>query len=343
MDNNLPLVSVVMPVYKAEMYLKEAIESILKQTYTNFEFLIFNDGSTDNSLKIIESYSELDKRIVLAYQGENKGYVHHLNEAIKIANGKYIVRMDADDIAHPERIEKQVKFLEKNSEYVLCGSRVQCIGNSNEIVTLPIEDEEIRLKMLYINPFAHPSVTIRKSVLIENKLFYNEIAMPAEDYDLWTKIIAKGKVHNLPEILLKYRVHQKNISLLPKTQSQIEANKQSNKNYIVQFFQKNHLNDEELELMYCLFNSHQIEFSLKEIKKIAHLIKKIIFLDCDYHMVRKEKVEELLIYRFFYICTTSTYLGIPLWWFYIRSGLTYSNLSLNIKFFVKSFLKFKNE
>jgi len=115
-------VSIVMSVYNAQKYLDEAIESILNQTYSNFEFIIINDGSTDKSLEIIENYAKKDSRIIVINR-ENKGLIYSLNEGIRKANGKYIARMDADDISLPQRLEKQVEFMEKNKNIGICGTQ----------------------------------------------------------------------------------------------------------------------------------------------------------------------------------------------------------------------------
>ncbi len=335
-----PFVSVIMPVYNAEKYLKEAIDSILQQTFTDFELLIFNDGSTDNSLKIINSYT--DDRIILAYNGENKGYVAHLNEGIRIARGKYIARMDADDVSLPDRFEKQIEFLEKKTEYIMCGSRVLLTGKDNYELDLPIEDDEIRLKMLYINPFAHSSVMIRANILKENFLYYQERYMPAEDYNLWIRLVDYGKLYNIKKTLLIYRVHGNNISFKKKNEQQKVNEKEMQLYYIKKFFFNKSLQDADYLLLHkLLFVPGSI--SLQTIKDIAKLLRKLIKdnKNANYLGVPFRKVRAFLIYRFFYLCTLSTYLGLPVWITYIKSKLIYPSLKLNLKFFVKSLLRYK--
>ncbi|GAB4128585.1 MAG: hypothetical protein OHK0045_03000 [Raineya sp.] len=334
-----PLVSVVMPVYNAEKFLAEAIESILNQTFTDFEFLIFNDGSTDNSLKIIQQYQRKDSRIKLVYNGENKGYVFHLNEGIRLSKGKYIARMDADDIALPERFTKQVSFLEANPEYVLCGSLVRMIGKQNHVLHLPSEDVDIRLKMLYINPFAHPSVMMRKETLIKHSIYYNEAAMPAEDYVMWVNLLECGKVCNLKEILLQYRVHENNISYKNSTDTALEEIKSSRITYIKKIFKSNNLSEEDYLSLYQLFSNQELK--LDEIEKIANIINKIIENDMNYMQQANTKdVKNLLVYRFYYVCTTSTHLGLPVWRIYEKSGLMHPSKILNLKFLIKALLKY---
>jgi glycosyltransferase involved in cell wall biosynthesis len=341
-----PLVSVIMPVYNAEKYLREAIESTLNQTFTNFEFLIFNDGSTDSSLQIIQSYVSTDSRIVLAYNGENKGYVAHLNEGIKIAKGRYIARMDADDISLPERFEKQISFLENNPDYVLCGSRIQLFGFQNQLVTLPIEDEEIRLKMLYITPFAHPSVMIRKEILLQNNLFYNESLMPAEDYDLWTKIVRFGKVYNFKEVLLWYRVHNKNISSKARSKEQLDCLKKTQKEYIRFFFKDAPLSEQEISALHTMFQHTNLNIvvTFDTIEKVIEAIRKIEYQSGN--QSNNETLKNFLRQYFFYLCTTSSHLGLKLWWIYTRSGLHQASTTLEeiwhkIKFFLKALIRYK--
>ena len=206
---NLPLVSVLMPVYNSDLYIQRAIESILNQTFNNFEFLIINDCSTDNSLEIINSFK--DSRIIVLNTNENSGISKTLNYGLKQAKGKYIIRMDSDDISFPLRIENQIKFLEENPEYVLCGSNYSIIGSKNKVI-LPKEHNTIKANLLQSCCVAHPTVAINKEYLDKNNLLYTSEMEPAEDYYLWSQLIFKGKFYNLQEELLDYRVHEKQIS-----------------------------------------------------------------------------------------------------------------------------------
>ena len=204
------MISVVMSVYNSEKYLNEAIESILTQTYTNFEFIIINDGSTDASLDIINDYISKDNRIVLVNR-ENKGLPFSLNEGIALAKGEYIARMDADDISLSNRLEKQLQFMKRN-KVDICGGYVETFGGkSNKILVYPLSDHEIRFLLISMTPFAHPSVLIRKEVFKDIKYTNYETA---QDYDLWCQIANKGfKMANLDSIILKYRIHSEQISV----------------------------------------------------------------------------------------------------------------------------------
>lgn len=208
----MPKISVIMPVYNAAPFLRESIESILNQTYKDFEFLIFNDGSTDNSTEIIESYK--DPRIKFFNSEKNYGYVKHLNEGIKLAQGEYIARMDADDISLNKRFEKQVLFLDNNKEYGICGTGIWQFYSKakKQQYLLPITHEDIQLEQFFNCSFIHPTVMIRNKILSTNGLAYDENDMPAEDYNLWAKILDYTKGYNLPESLLYYRRHKNQTS-----------------------------------------------------------------------------------------------------------------------------------
>lgn len=210
MTEKLPLVSVLMPVYNAAPYVKDAIDSILNQTFADFELLVFNDGSTDSSAEVIESIK--DKRIVFIDSAKNFGYVAHLNNGLQLARGKYIARMDADDIALPTRFEKQIAFLEANSEVGLCGTSFRTFGASEIVVSVPEGNEEIREFLLRNSPMAHPTVIFRKALVEQHSLHYDKDFMPTEDYKLWYDISKLTKLHNITEVLLYYRVHPHQIS-----------------------------------------------------------------------------------------------------------------------------------
>lgn len=214
---NKPLVSIIMPVYNTELYVKEAIDSILKQTYTNFEFLIFNDGSTDNSKEIISSIK--DPRIKFFDSRENQGYLTHLNNGLQSAQGKYIARMDSDDISMPTRLEKQVSFLERHSYVDIIGSNIWLFSNSKKkiaIWTYPKEDGEFKARLMSNTCFAHPSILFRRKLVDSSVYYYDQEFYPAEDYELWTRLkLQQVKFYSLDEPLLKYRISETQIGNSP--------------------------------------------------------------------------------------------------------------------------------
>ncbi|MCC3155280.1 glycosyltransferase [Hymenobacter sp. BT770] len=214
MGNN-PFVTVIMPVFNSELYIEEAINSIINQSYKNFEFLIFDDGSTDNSLALIKKYK--DKRLTVFHHSVNTGYVRHLNEGLKLAKGDFIARMDADDIAKPDRLQKQLSYLITNPDVGVCGSQVELFGDRLDKMMVPKDHESIRIALMSYCPIWHPTVMIRKSLMAENNSNYNTAFLYAEDYDLWTQLINRTRFHNLDEMLLKYRIHNQQVSSTKKS------------------------------------------------------------------------------------------------------------------------------
>jgi glycosyltransferase involved in cell wall biosynthesis len=209
-ETTTPLISVAMPVYNGEKYLAEAVDSILAQTFTDFELIIIDDGSTDNSLSVLQAYQKRDSRIRLISR-ENKNLVATLNEIIDLARGKWVARMDQDDIALPQRFERQLEWLYSTSADI-SGSWVQRFGTSDRrVVRLSQTDEAVKMEMLFCSPFVHPSVMMR--TLLIKRLRYKSLWEKAEDYDLWERAAEAGwKMTNAPEVLLLYRVHKSQIS-----------------------------------------------------------------------------------------------------------------------------------
>lgn len=204
-----PRITVLMPVYNCELYIKEAVDSILNQTFDDFEFLIIDDASTDETVRIIKAYN--DSRIQLIEKPLNSGYTNSLNYGLSIARGEYIARMDGDDISLPERFAKQVFFLDANPDVVLCGTLYSIIG-SGEIVKYPENHEEIKFGLLEGNCIVHPSVMMRKQILDEFSIIYDITKEPAEDYDMWVRLISLGEFYNIQEALLNYRFHEFQVS-----------------------------------------------------------------------------------------------------------------------------------
>ena len=207
--NSMPKITVLMPVYNCELYIREAIDSILNQTLTDFEFLIIDDASTDKTVEVIKTYNE--GRIKLVVKPSNTGYTNSLNYGLQVAKGEYIARMDGDDISFSERFAKQVAFLDANPDVVLCGSWFSII-DSGTVKKLPENNEAIKLALLRGNCIAHPSVMMRKQILNELSVVYDVSKEPAEDYDLWVRLLSLGKLHNLQEALLNYRMHSTQVS-----------------------------------------------------------------------------------------------------------------------------------
>lgn len=204
-------VNVLMPVYNGEKYLEEAIKSILDQTFIDFKFIIIDDGSIDKSVEIIKSF--IDSRIELHKNDKNLKLIATLNKGLDLCNAEYIVRMDADDISLPERIEKQVLFMDKNPNVVCSGtSFIDFDEYQTKEIYYDTDDSSIRIKHLYQTQIAHPTAIWRTETIKINDLKFDFRFPHCEDYEFWTRMGHFGLLSNLPEILVKKREHFENVS-----------------------------------------------------------------------------------------------------------------------------------
>jgi len=207
-----PLVSIVMSAYNALSFVCEAIESILNQTFRDFEFLIVNDGSTDGTEAVLARYEKLDKRIRVLSQ-ENRGLISSLNRGCGMARGRYIARMDADDISLPTRLEKQVQHMERHSEIGVLGTWVGVICEKGTLLRtweVPASPMILMWSLLFRSGLVHPSVIMRRDI-ITSLGFYRSEALHVEDYDLWARASNVTLLRNLPEILYLYRIWEGSI------------------------------------------------------------------------------------------------------------------------------------
>lgn len=250
-----PTISVIMPVYNGEKYLREAIDSVLAQTYTNFELLIINDGSTDKSKEIILSYH--DPRIRYIENEKNLKLIATLNRGVALSQGDLIARMDADDVCLPNRFEKQVAFLNKHSDVDLCGSwaiRIDGEGKTTGRIKNIDASELLRCAVYFTCPFVHPTVMIRSHVLKAN--FYNPNFPDVEDTELWHRLGLQGcRMANIPRYLLKYRWHGENISA--KKEDYVIAVKKRIFRPSMESFMDRPLSEEEMDLHLFSFLLHR--------------------------------------------------------------------------------------
>jgi len=205
-----------MSVYNSEKYLSESIDSILYQTFENFEFIIINDGSTDKSSDILYSYAKKDSRINIIRNDINIGLTKSINKGIAVAKGKYIARMDSDDISYPNRLEKQFGYLENNNEIICLGTEVLLIDPAGRPIgkrNHPIDHDEIQQRLFLGDGGAitHPSIMCRRDAL-EKIDGYDERFTTAQDLDLYLRFSEIGKLKNIPDVLLKWRQHPNSIN-----------------------------------------------------------------------------------------------------------------------------------
>jgi glycosyltransferase involved in cell wall biosynthesis len=205
-----PLVSVVLPIYNAEKYLKETLISISEQTFTDWELIAINDGSTDNSEQVLKEFAKNEPRLKIISR-ENKGLIATLNEGISVAKGEWIARIDADDICLPDRFKRQLEWVERTGADI-CGGIIERIGqNAGNSWVFPGSTEGIYLWLLFRSAFAHPTIIMKRQVAL--KFQYSADYIHAEDYELWTRLaLAEIKMTNIPEKVLLYRIHPDQVS-----------------------------------------------------------------------------------------------------------------------------------
>lgn len=203
--NGRPLVSILLPVYNAELFLSACMNSIMKQSWQELEIIVIDDGSTDASAAIIEQLR--DSRIKFSKHSVNLGLISTLNEGLKLAKGRYVARMDADDIAHPERIAKQVAFMEANKHVGIAGSAMELIGTNSGVTHVETTSERIKSKLLFSTPFNHPTVIFRRELIDDGIIFYDRNFPHAEDFELWSRVKDVTEFGNIDAPLLQYRTH----------------------------------------------------------------------------------------------------------------------------------------
>jgi glycosyltransferase involved in cell wall biosynthesis len=205
MDQALnPKISVLMPVYNCASYIAESVDSILTQTYEDFELILIDDCSSDGTAEYLESLS--DPRIKFIRKPQNTGLTNSLNMGLEIACGEYIARMDGDDISLPDRFGKQVEFMDSNPDVVVCGTFFLVIGSEDKF-TPNLSNDSLVMDLMINSPIAHPTVFIRNSVIKANHIRYDPVYESAEDYKMWTVLSEYGALANVSEILLHYRIH----------------------------------------------------------------------------------------------------------------------------------------
>lgn len=336
-------VTVFMPVYNGEKYLKEAIESILNQTYRDFEFLIIDDGSTDSSADIVRSYS--DSRIRFVQNETNIKIAATRNKGIELAKGEYIIPMDCDDISLPERIEKLVNFMEKNPEVGVCGAFYEEFGENvpSKIVKNPTNSDDIKAALFFFCAIPNVACIIRKKYLNKYNLRYdNQFRFLAEDLDLWFRCGLHFELANLPEILVKYRRNESSITHIYVDDKHFECH--------LPFYKRNlsllgiQSDDEMIQTYhYIATGKHPINI---DFLKLAEKWLLLLLENNLKHKVFPERAfSEILAQKWFYLCWMSTQLGLMPYFLYLKSPLSkYKNLSFNevIKFPLKSIIKHDN-
>lgn len=307
-----PKVSVFMPVYNAGVYLNAAVESILNQDCADFEFVIINDGSTDESLATLNSYS--DSRIRIINNPKNLGLIATLNIGMEICKGEYIVRMDADDISLPGRISKQISFMDSNPDVGLIGSWFEDFGENitSKVVRYSSKDSEIRLRHLYQTHVSHPTAVMRTSVVKEHEIRFNPNFVHGEDYDCWVTFSKFCKLSNYPEVLVRKRDHPSNItnkyaSVMHATCTLVKQRQFAGMGVEI---------DQAEADIYSRFANPEWDFSIEDMNLMLELLNRLLKADSDAIQIPKETFNKYLSEKWFHLCYQNKNLGSKgySWW-----------------------------
>lgn len=291
----MPKISVVMSVYKEPVeWMRQSIDSILNQTYTDFEFIIINDKpDREENVQLLNEYANRDNRIRIITNEENIGLTKSLNKGISIAQGEYIARMDADDISMPERFEKQISYLALHSECVALGTAAVFINDNGDKVgnlNVCLGDKKIRSLCLFVSPIVHPSVIFKKTI---NGVItkYNTTYRYAQDYELWCTL-SKEVINNLPDVLMQYRKSNKQISNANRLEQLYYTRSIVKKNWMLHGME---LDDVDISNLMSL----QYENDRADYQSIYVTIAKIISMAKDKKDLNLEFIKRLLCFSLF--------------------------------------------
>lgn len=298
--------SVIMPVYNSEKYLQEAIESVLNQTFSRFELIIINDGSTDNSESIIKKYN--DKRIRYYKNDINRGLIYTLNRALDLSQGEYIARMDSDDISLPMRFEKQVKFLDENDEIDVVGGWIRIIHENgrNKYYKPATDFENIKVNMLFRTELVHPLVMYRKTYINKLEVCYSSDYPSCEDYELWARTIGNSKFYNIPEVLLNYRYLEQSITrIADREKNKLQRDYLHKKIYeqILKNLQFN-ITEEILDLHRSICDDKEI-LEYDKIKRIEEYLRQLIIYNNNSRFIKSDIFKKRIGFWWYNTCRKS--------------------------------------
>ncbi len=336
-----PKVTVVMPAYNAETYLRQAIDSILNQTFNDFELLIINDGSTDATFDIINSYN--DNKIRLINNEKNIGLVEVRNLGVYESKGKYIAFLDADDIAYPARLSEQVNFLDHNYSFGMIGSSIELIYEKGlspgKVMKYPADSEMIPSLLLFGNYFAQSSLMIRKDILPTAP--YREYP-GTEDYDLWIRIANTHKIWNLPLVLVKYRIHTASISL-----EKADVIEEYVRTIVTNYLASIGVTPSKSELdVHRKIGSLKFPATHEFLLEAETWLLRLFLANSTACFFKSPCFECCLGEKWYLVCRESSQLGIKAWQLFWKSDLhKYANLSLwqQFKFLVRCAIKWQGK
>lgn len=329
----MPAVSVLMPVFNAERYVKEAIDSILNQTFKDFELIVLNDASTDSSKEVVLSVQ--DSRIRYIENEQNQGLSFSRNRLLSEAKGVYIAWLDADDVAYPTRLEEEYRFLEEHTDHAMVASWARLIDAEDkptgEFIKSYIPNQYLSALLLFVNYFVQSSVMLRRSFLPE--IHYRPEFPPTEDYELWVRIAANYPVAILPKTLVDYRIHNTNTSSVQQQRSEVAVKL----NHKMQLESLGILpSDEEVNLHYTI--AFRKPENLALLQKAADWLQHIETQNEITKRFDTKALRYILMHRWIKVCTSNKALGLGALKIYFKSKLaelSLRNLFLMIKYVVK--------
>ncbi len=292
-----PLISVILPVYNAQDFLKESIQSILKQTYKHLELIIINDGSTDNSKKIIQAFK--DERIHLFDLPKNGGLIKALNYGLQQAKGKYVARMDADDISFVDRLAVQLYYLKKTGADII-GSYIIQKGGTDKTVKYPVKNENIKAYMLFGNPMVHPAIFFKRE-MIEKKVFhYSAEWKHVEDYELWIRLMKDHKFANVPKPLLYYRISENSICF-QQHDKQFKKNAELHQIILKQLIPDYHFSETELNWI----ENPALKIKKDDLIHISHFIETLSAANHKKELFNEKAFSKRMMLQFYRTCVSN--------------------------------------
>jgi len=323
--NLLPL-SVVMPVFNGEKYLEEAINSVLSQTFTDYELLIIDDGSTDSSVKIIQSIK--DSRIRLLKNDKNQGVAYTRNVGLKEAKGEYLAWMDCDDLIEPIRLEVQINYLRENSEIGICGTALTRFGEGKPRVARKFLDSSmIKGALLFYNSLSSATAMYRMKMIREAKLTYNTKLAVAEDYDFFFEASFHFPIKNLDQVLYYYRASETSIMkiYIEREQQMFDFHKII---YSKAFDKLEIPNSEQNYKLHYSCSSTKLITSIKELKEVFEWLIYLESKNSKIRLYEEKSFNQVLASMFFLICKKSSQIGPQTFFFYLKNRKSFSTTEI---------------
>ncbi len=289
-----PLVSVVIAAYNASRFIKDAIDSVLNQTYSNLEIIVVEDGSVDNTLAVLQSFS--DVRIKLLLNNKNQGLIYSLNKGLQYAKGEYIARFDADDICRPNRIESQLSFF-LSSQADIIGCDIERFGTIKGTAKFPHSDAEIKIHMLFNNPMVHPAIFFHRELIDKGLFRYDEKWKHVEDYELWVRLMDQCRFANIPKVLLKYRTSSQSVCFQNSDEQDLKSDliRQAVLHKILPGYSCTDLEKKWLK------NSNAVK-GRQNLAAITGFIKNLVTGNKDHHVFDEHTFSKLLCEKFLSTC-----------------------------------------